>query len=142
MTAKPRILLTGAAGRVGTALWRGWEAQGRFDLTLTDRRPIEGARSPSEIGEIGDYTFVEKICADQDVLVHLAYISAANVGQGTLDLTDIGVSMRLFHRAHAAGITKIVLASTNHVTGWNEHLSDPRPSRPPTRLCPTAGMAQ
>ena len=125
MTAKPRILLTGAAGTVGTALWQGWEAQGRFDLTLTDRRPIEGARSPSEIGEIGDYAFVEKICADQDVLVHLAYISAANAGQDTLDLTDIGVSMRLFHRAHAAGITKIVLASTNHVTGWNEHLSDP-----------------
>lgn len=125
MTSKPRVLLTGAAGRVGTALWQGWEAEDRFDLTLTDRRPIEGAHSRTEIGEIGDYAFIEKLCPNHDVLVHLAYLSSSNVGQDTLDLTDIGVSMRLFHRAHAAGIKKIVLASTNHVTGWNEHLRDP-----------------
>ena len=71
MTAKPRVLLTGGAGTVGTALWQGWEAQNRFDLTLTDRRPIENSRSHSEIGELADYAFVEKICADQDVLVHV-----------------------------------------------------------------------
>jgi uronate dehydrogenase len=136
MTTVPRVLLTGAAGRVGTALWQGWEAADRFDLTLTDCNPIEGARSRTEIGALDDYAFVEKICADHDTLVHLAYRGPANVGQDTLEFTDIGLSMRLFHCACAAGIEKIVLASTNHVTGWNEHLSDPPVFSTPEQIVP------
>jgi len=136
MTTKPRVLLTGAAGTVGTALWQGWQAADRFDLTLTDRRPIEGTRSRTEIGDLCDYALIEKLCADQDVLVHLAYLPQANVGQDTLELTDIGLSMRLFHRACAAGIKKVVLASTNHVTGWNEHLSDPPIFSTPEQIVP------
>ena len=73
MTTKPRVLLTGAAGSVGTALWQGWENEDRFDLTLTDINPIEGARSRCEIGPLDDLGLVQKICVDQDVLVHLAY---------------------------------------------------------------------
>jgi uronate dehydrogenase len=136
MTHKPRVLLTGAAGRVGTALWQGWEAEDRFDLTLTDRDPIADARSRTLIGDIRDYAFVEKICADHDVLVHLAYLASANVGQDTDALTDIGVCMCLFYRAHAAGMQKIVYASTNHVTGWNEHLSDPPVFSTPDQIRP------
>jgi len=122
---KPRVLLTGAAGRVGNAFWQGWEAEDRFDLTLTDINPIEGARSRCEIGPLDDLGLVQKICVDQDVLVHLAYRPPANVGQVSGEMTDIGLTMQLFHHAVQAGVKKIVLASTNHVTGWNERLSDP-----------------
>lgn len=136
MTTKPRVLLTGAAGSVGTALWQGWENEDRFDLTLTDYQPIADARSRTEIGLLDNYGFIERICANQDVLVHLAYRSPSNVGQDTLELTDIGLCMRLFHRAQAAGIKKIVFASTNHVTGWNEHLSDPPLFSTPDQIVP------
>lgn len=125
MISKARVLITGAAGKVGTALWKGWEAENRFDLTLTDCRPIQGAGSATAIGDITDHAFVRQLCNGQDVLVHLSYLHWDNVGQDTLELTDIGANMRLFYLAHAAGIRKIVFASTNHVTGWNEQLSNP-----------------
>ena len=125
MTHKPRVLITGAAGLIGTTLRQAWEAENRYDLTLTDRNTIEGTSSRCELGNITEYSFVENICRDQDILVHLSYIPDDNVGQNTLDLTDIGANMQLFQIAHQAGIKKIVFASTNHITGWNEHLSQP-----------------
>ncbi len=125
MNSKPRVLITGAAGKVGTALWKAWEAEDRFKMTLTDCRPIEGAHSRCERGDLGDYQFVKNLGRDQDVLVHLSYVPEKNVGEDTRELTDIGINMRLFQLAQEAGIKKIVFASTNHVTGWNEHLSNP-----------------
>ncbi|MDG2166989.1 MAG: NAD(P)-dependent oxidoreductase [Opitutales bacterium] len=125
MISKPRVLVTGAAGIVGTTLWKAWESEDCYELTLTDCRPIEGANSRCEIGDISDYHFVKSLCRDQDVLVHLAYIPSDNVGRDTLELTDIGTNMRLFQLAQEAGVQKIVFASTNHITGWNEHLNDP-----------------
>ena len=42
---KKRVLITGAAGTVGTALWKAWEEQGIYTLTLMDIDPIVGATS-------------------------------------------------------------------------------------------------
>lgn len=125
MKNKSRVLVTGAAGLVGTTLWKAWELEDCYELTLTDCRTIEGASSRCKIGDIKDYDFAKALCGDQDVLVHLAYIPADNVEQDTLELTDIGTNMRLFQLAQEAGIQKIVFASTNHITGWNEHANDP-----------------
>ena len=54
--ADPRVVMTGAAGNVGTTLWRAWEEEDRYELTLTDRQPIEGARSRTgpRVGGVGD----------------------------------------------------------------------------------------
>ena len=125
----PRVLLTGAAGAVGSALRRGWEAADRYELTLTDVRPIEDAQSPSEIGDIRDAEMTRRLCAGQDALVHLSYLGADNAAEDAVELTDIGLSMRLFRQAAEAGVRKIVYASTNHVSGMNETLYDP------PRLC-------
>ena len=42
---KQRVLITGAAGAVGSALWQAWEEQDIYILTLMDINPIEGANS-------------------------------------------------------------------------------------------------
>ena len=78
---RPRVLLTGAAGAVGSALRRGWEAADRYELTLTDVRPIEDAQSPSEIGDIRDAEMTRRLCAGQDALVHLSYLGADNAAE-------------------------------------------------------------
>ena len=64
--AKKRVLVTGAAGAVGTALWQSWEADGRYELTLTDVREIEGAQSRTAIGELTDPGFAAEVCAGQE----------------------------------------------------------------------------
>ena len=42
---KQRVLITGAAGKVGSALWQAWEEQDIYTLTLTDINPITGSNS-------------------------------------------------------------------------------------------------
>ena len=120
-----RILITGAAGTVGTALWRGWEQQGLYTLTLTDINPIESSSSRVEQADIRDYVAMKELCHEQDVLVHLAYIRQNSLGKVPGEVSDIGASMNVFEAARECGIKKIVYASTNHVSGWNERLSSP-----------------
>ena len=116
-TDRPRVLITGAAGSVGRNLWQGWEAAGCYDLTLTDRQQIEGSNSRMEIGDIADKDLVCRLCEGQDVLVHLAYIPHKPLA----DVTDIGVAMQLFEAASAAGVKRIIYASSNSAIGMNEH---------------------
>ena len=41
---KKRVLITGAAGTVGSALWQAWEKQDVYTLTLMDINPIAGGK--------------------------------------------------------------------------------------------------
>ena len=47
---KKRVLITGAAGTVGSALWQAWEKQDVYTLTLMDINPIVGANSRAGAG--------------------------------------------------------------------------------------------
>lgn len=90
-----------------------------------DIRPIEGTKSRVERGDVRNYACMQKLCENQDVLVHLALVPRKHMGKVPGEVTDIGACMLLFEAAREAGIQKIVYASTNHVTGWNEKLSTP-----------------
>ena len=126
MSDKKRVLLTGAAGLVGNALWKAWEKEDKYDLTLVVHvKDVEDAKSRIERADIRDYARMRELCQNQDVLVHLAYVSQQHLGKNENEITDIGASMLLFEAAREEGIKKIVYASTNHVTGWNERLHSP-----------------
>ncbi|MCG9129444.1 NAD(P)-dependent oxidoreductase [Candidatus Poribacteria bacterium] len=122
---KQRILITGAAGTVGTTLWQAWEKQDKYNLTLTDINTIEGSKSRVVEADIRDFSAMNDLCADQDVLVHLAYLRQDSPGRDPAVVNDISASMNLFEAAREGGVKKIVYASTNHASGWNERLSSP-----------------
>ena len=122
---KKRVLITGAAGTVGSSLWQAWEKQNTYDLTLMDINPIEGSKSRIELADIRDYAAMQELCQGQDVLVHLAYLRQDTLGKDPGEINDITASMTLFEAARENGVKKIVNASTNHVSGWNERLSSP-----------------
>ena len=120
MPKDKRILLTGAAGSIGKTLYEAWETQERYELTLCDLRLPDSLRSRSTVADVRNYQQMRMLCQEQDVLVHLAYVPQKHLGKETGEITDIGASMLLFEAAREAGISTIVLASTNHVTGVNE----------------------
>ena len=66
---KQRVLITGAAGTVGSALWQAWEKQDLYTLTLMDINPIDGADSRVVQADIRDYAAMQELCRDHDVLV-------------------------------------------------------------------------
>lgn len=135
-TDKPRVLVTGAGGAVGTALRTVWEKEDRFDLTITDRKPIEdGGGTKVLTGDICDHDFIQQLVEGQDVLVDLVFLSPDNVGEQSGGFTDIGLHMYLFESAVRAGVKKIVYASSNHASGWNER-QDPQVKHLPEHIRP------
>jgi len=131
-----RLLITGAAGRLGTAVRNGLAGTWRR-MRLTDVRPIDDPQPGAEVmlGDLRDPDAVARLVDGVDAIVHFAgypreapweQILASNVTPATL----------LWEAARAAGVARIVFASSNHAVGWNrrEDASDPRfRARPDSR---------
>ena len=140
--------MTGAAGLLGRCLWQAWEESGHYDLTLVDRLPIEGARSRVEVGDLFDRDFTGRICVGQDVVVALAYVPSEEATFDPGAGTDIGMNMQLFEACRRAAVGRLVFASSNHATGWNEQtrerpfLSSPDEYNPTGWYGAMKGMAE
>ena len=68
-----KLLITGAAGRIGGYLGRTW--QERYDLRLTDRKPLDyPIEDNTEYiqAETSDLDAMQKLCEGIDTVVHLA----------------------------------------------------------------------
>jgi len=128
-----RVLITGAAGAIGTALRNGLRADWRR-LRLTDAKPIANATPNEEciVTDIGDRAAIERMMDGVAAVVHLAGVG----GDYTLD--DLfRVNARglfdVFEAARLAGVQRIVFASSNHAFGCypiSEPVSPALPPRP------------
>lgn len=112
-----RVLITGAAGAIGTALRNGLRGAWRH-LRLTDIRPLQNLANNEEaiVSDIGDRSALERMMGDVRAVVHLAGV----LGDYTLD--DLfRVNARglfdVFESARLAGVERIVFASSNHAFG-------------------------
>lgn len=119
-SAKLKVLITGAAGRIGSTLRSAWASEDRYDITLLDLNKIDSEMIQADIRQADQ---MKMVCQNQDVLIHLANIRYQDILEDPTQMTDITASMLLFEIARQAGISKIIYASTNHVTGWNEKLA-------------------
>jgi len=128
-----RVLITGAAGAVGTALRHGLRGAWRH-LRLTDIRPLQDVASNEEaiVSDIGDRAALESMLQDVRAVVHLAGV----IGSYTLeDLFRVNARglFDVFEAARLAGVERIVFASSNHAFGCypiTERVSPALPPRP------------
>jgi uronate dehydrogenase len=128
-----RVLITGAAGAIGSALRDGLRAQWRR-LRLTDIRPIQNVAANEEaiVADVTDHPAIEAMMRGVRAVVHLAGV------QGDYDLeTLFRVNARglfdVFEAARLAGVERIVFASSNHAFGCypiTERVSPAMPPRP------------
>jgi len=112
-----RVLITGAAGRIGTVLRQG--LRGRHGaLRLHDRRPVPNLLPGDDavIGDLTDSQMLKKAFEDVDALVHLAGAPDARDFEEVFDANLKGLG-NVFSVARDAGVRRIVFASTNHVFG-------------------------
>ena len=117
-----RILITGAAGEIGTVLRAG--LAGRYTLLrLADIRPCSGVREGEEdrITDVTDLDAVVTAARDIDCIVHLAGVPREGAWDQILP-KNIAGTYNVFEAARRNGVRRVVFASSNHVIGF--HRSD------------------
>jgi uronate dehydrogenase len=123
------VLLTGAAGSIGTALRERLPAFG-WQLRGFDREPVPG-------GVLGDITSPDDLAAaldGVDAIVHLAG-QPSEAPWPVIRDANIEGTLQVFEAARRAGVRRIVYASSNHAVGFTPlggELAADLPPRPDT----------
>jgi nucleoside-diphosphate-sugar epimerase len=117
-TGRRLILITGAAGDIGTALRPRMRDQYRLRLQYRNR-PIEDPAPEEEIvqGDIEDPAAVERMVEGVDAVVHLAGDRRVNAPWEGVRDANIAGTYNVYEAARLAGVPRVVFASTNHVMG-------------------------
>jgi uronate dehydrogenase len=125
----PTILITGAAGQIGTMLRPRLARPGRT-LRLLDTAPLAaGPAGPGEesiTASVTDLDAMTRTCAGVDTVIHLAAI-ADEAAWECIAAVNIEGSYVAFEAARRAGVPRVVYASSNHTVGFTPRSRFPVP---------------
>lgn len=113
-----RLLITGAAGHIGSALREG--LRGVYPvLRLTDNRPLGEARPGEEImpADLTDFGEVLAVMQDVDAVVHLGGIPNEDSYERIRSVNMDG-TQHVYEAARRAGVKRVVFASSIHAVGF------------------------
>lgn len=114
-----RVLITGAAGTIGSALREG--LRGTYPtLRFSDIAPLDAAGPGEEIvtADLRDLTQIEAAMAAVDAVVHLGGMSVENTWEIVHEANIIGC-YNVFEAARRQGVKRVVFASSNHAIGFH-----------------------
>lgn len=115
-----RVLITGASGVVGRLMRPRLRQAGRVLRLLDITGPT--AAGPGEAvetvtGSVTDPAVVAAACADVQAIIHLGGLSRESSFESTMDV-NIGGTHTVLEAARAAGVSRVILASSNHAVGY------------------------
>jgi uronate dehydrogenase len=118
-----RILVTGAAGLVGTSLRPRLARPGRMLRLLDIREPARldlpaGADEETVLASVTDLDAMTAACTGVDAVVHLGGQSREAGAEEVLHVNAYGAYCAL-EGARRAGVTRVVLASSSHAVGFH-----------------------
>jgi nucleoside-diphosphate-sugar epimerase len=122
------ILITGAAGRIGSMLRSRLARPGRV-LRLLDIAPLARPAGPAEesvTASVTDLAALTAACAGAEAVIHLGGIPAEDAWAPILDV-NINGTYAVFEAARRAGVPRVVFASSNHAVGFAPRASFPVP---------------
>ncbi|HEX2198543.1 MAG TPA: NAD(P)-dependent oxidoreductase [Burkholderiales bacterium] len=110
------VLITGAAGDVGTHLRR--ELAGRYLLRLSDKRPLKPAKGEKYMrADISKMADALRITRGVDAIVHLGGYSVEGPWKGILQANIVGC-YHVFEAARRNGVKRILFPTSNHAVGF------------------------
>ena len=126
------ILITGAAGDVGTHLRR--ELAGKYLLRLSDIKPVKAlaAGEKSAPGDVAKMADMLRVTKGVDAILHLGGFSFEGPWEDILRANIIGC-YNVFEAARRNGVKRVLFASSNHAMGFYkrdqkvDHRAYPKP---------------
>lgn len=128
---KRRVLLTGAAGRIGSFCTKTWVEQADYDLVLTDVRPLAANYGlPFHEVDLSDFAAVRALCDGVDTVVHLGADPRMEATWESLLPNNVIATYNVFESAHQANCRRVIFASSvNAVLGYPQdvqvHIDQP-----------------
>ena len=120
MAGQKRVLITGAAGRIGEVLHHG--LRDRYPLRLMYHSKVPPVTDGSEVfvGDVVDFEAMAKATRDIGVIVHMAADPSGSTPFARTASLNITGTYHIYEAARLNGVRRGGLASTNHVTGFYE----------------------
>jgi NAD+ dependent glucose-6-phosphate dehydrogenase len=120
MAIKTRVLITGAAGRIGSSLTE--LLKDRYDLRLSYNRNIPEQPTVQDIvvANLSDYDQALRAVSGVDAVVHLAANPSGAASWESVLENNIIATRNVYEAALVSGVKKVILASTNHVMGFHD----------------------
>jgi uronate dehydrogenase len=114
-----RLLITGAAGRLGSHL-RGSLKPYAARMRLSDILPMASAGAHEEVVpcDLADKAAVTALAAGCQAIVHMGGIPNEQPFEKILEANIKGV-MHVYEAARIHGVERVVFASSNHVVGFH-----------------------
>jgi uronate dehydrogenase len=111
------VLITGAAGDVGTHLRR--ELAGKYALRVSDLRPVKKFRAAERYmrADVSKFADALRITKGVDAVVHLGGYSVEGPWKEILSANIVGC-YNVFEAARRNGVKRIVFPSSNHAAGF------------------------
>ena len=129
------LLLTGAAGGLGTALRQ--RLKDNCDVLRLSDRAADcerlGAAQANEVivpAELADAAAVERAVSGCQAIVHMGGVPVEGPFDPILQANILGV-YNLYEAARKHGVKRVVFASSNHVTGFYRQSETLTPAHPP-----------
>ncbi len=118
--ADHRVLITGAAGIVGTLMRPRLARAGRV-LRLLDLAPVEQAAEGEQVeimtGSVTDPETMRAASRDVDAILHLGGLSREASWDEIVEV-NINGTHTVLEAARAEGVPRVILASSNHAVGF------------------------
>ncbi len=120
MANKKKVLITGAAGRIGKVLNEG--LKDRYEIRVLYNRTVLDSQYGEEVmtGSITDLERMMEVVDGCDAVIHMA--GNPSMKAAFMDLHDVNSlgTYCVFEACARQGVPRVVFASTNRVTGMYE----------------------
>jgi NAD+ dependent glucose-6-phosphate dehydrogenase len=114
---KRRVLITGAAGRIGSSLAE--QLKDRYDLRLHYHHTVPEQKPAHDfvIADVSKYDEIAPAMEGIDAVVHMAGDPSTRATWESVRQKNIDGTYNVYEAALQAGVRRVVFASTNHVMG-------------------------
>lgn len=134
-TVQSTVLITGAAGGVGTLMRPRLARSGRV-LRLLDIAPLDAGPGEEVVrASVTDLAALTEACRGANAVIHLGGKSVEAPWERILE-TNIDGTYKVFEAARRAGVPRVIFASSNHAVGYHTPdeypLSEDAPTLPDT----------